>query len=242
MEAFGLSGCNSCALPQSLRPPHLGDPAISASISRGPPVARDLIMSAHPVQFHVQPTRMGRTHVAIRLAILLALSSIGCSSAYWLLFLALPVIAALLISRDGDRGYFDRDAPQAIRVLRWFAGAYAYLWLLTDATPADGARGPVELTVEVTGKPTVGSAFWRLLLSLPALLLLAALSIVAAVLWVVGALSVLAVGRVPAVIVDFVAMKLRYQFRLVAYHLSLVDVYPAVADSPQQHAPQTRGA
>jgi hypothetical protein len=179
-------------------------------------------------------------HVAIRLAALVTLASIGCSSVYWVLYLALPVLAALLISRDGARGYLNRDAPVAIRVLRWLAMAYAYLWLLTDALPTTDARGAAELSIEASGQPTVGTALGRLVSSLPALALLVVMSIVAAVFWIVGAIMILAAERVSPAITDFIAMKLRYQFRLVAYHLSLVEAYPIATDSGQPHAPQTR--
>jgi hypothetical protein len=37
-------------------------------------------------------------------------------------------------------------------------------------------------------------------------------------------------------------MKLRYQFRLVAYHLSLIDSYPLLVDSPLSHAPHSGAA
>jgi hypothetical protein len=199
-------------------------------------------MSPHPVQFHVEPSRMHRVQVVVRLALLLALAAIGCSSVYWLLYLALPVVAALLVSRDGAVLYLGRDAPGVIRVLRWLAGAYAYLWLLTDALPTSEAGGPVELAVEVGGTPTPNSALVRLVTSLPALLLLAILSMAAVLLWMIGAIAILATERMPAAIADFISMKLRYQFRVVAYHLSLVDAYPALADSPLAHAPHSDAA
>jgi hypothetical protein len=195
-------------------------------------------MSRHPVTFHVEPAPRKRVQVAIRLAILAALAILGCSSVYWLLYLALPVLAALLVSRDGSEGYVADDAPRVVRVLRWLAGAYAYLWLLTDAVPSEG--GAVDLSVDIGGRPTAGSALLRLITSLPALLLLAVLSMAAALLWVVGAIAILATERIPAAIADFLAMKVRYQFRLAAYHLSLVDVYPVLADSPLTQAPHAR--
>jgi len=199
-------------------------------------------MSPHPVHFHVEPSRVHRAQILVRLAILAALGAIGCSSVYWVLYLALPAIAALLLSRDADDGYLGKDAPPIVRVLRWFAGAYAYLWLLTDALPSTDPGGPVELTIEVGGKPTPSSALLRLVTSLPALLLLAILSMAAAVLWIIGAIAILATERMPAAIADFIAMKLRYQFRIVAYHLSLVDAYPVLADAPLPHAPQSGAA
>ena len=198
-------------------------------------------MSPHPVRLHVEPGRINRVQVVVRLATLAALAAIGCSSIYWVLYVALPVLAALLLSRDGAERYLAGDAPRIVRVLRWFAGAYAYLWLLTD-TPPGAEASPVELTVDAGGRPAAASALFRVVTSLPALLLLAILSMVAAVLWIVGAIAILATERVPQAITDFIAMKLRYQFRLVAYHLSLVDEYPVLVDSPLPHTPHSGAA
>jgi len=170
---------------------------------------------------------MQRIQVLIRLVLLLALGAIGCSSLYWFLYLALPAIAALLISQKGVERYFAEDAPGIARVLRWLAAAYAYLWLLTDAFPTSEAGAPVELEVETGGTPTVTSALLRLLYSVPAVLLLAVLSLAAAFLWLVGAVAILVRQRIPAAIADFLALTLCYQFRLIAYHLSLVERYPS---------------
>jgi len=199
-------------------------------------------VSPHPVQFHVEPSPLRRVHVVIRLALLAALAAIGCSSVYWLLYLAVPVVAALLISRDGPERYFAVDGPPIVRVLRWLAGAYAYLWLLTDALPASGGGGPVELHVEMGGKPVIGSALLRLATSLPALIVLTILSMAAALLWIVGAVAILITERAPLAITDFIAMKIRYQFRVVAYHLSLVDAYPVLVDSPLPEAPPSHAS
>jgi hypothetical protein len=187
-------------------------------------------VSSHPVQFQVEPSPMRRVQVVIRLALLAALAAVGCSSIYWIAYLALPVAAAMLVSRDGAVEYLGADSPRILRVVRWLAGAYAYLWLLTDVVPTTEPVGPVELTVEVGGRPTPASAIARLVTSLPALVLLAVLSIAASIFWVFGAIAILTSERVPAGIADFIAMKLRYQFRLIAYHLSLVDAYPTLAE------------
>jgi uncharacterized protein DUF4389 len=186
------------------------------------------VMSTHPVRLRVErPVRMERIHVLIRFVLLLSLGAIGCSSLYWLLYLALPALAALLISQKGVERYFAEDAPRIVRILRWLAAAYAYLWLLTDAFPTSEAGDPVELEVDIGGRPTATSALLRLLYSLPALLLLAVLSLAAAVLWLVGAVAILARQRIPEAIADFLALTLCYQFRLIAYHLSLVERYPS---------------
>jgi hypothetical protein len=198
-------------------------------------------MSPHHVRLHVEPSRMDRFHVLIRLVLLVALATVGLSSFYWLLYLAAPVVIALIVSNDGEDYYMEQDAPRLARILRWVAGAYAYLWLLTDAMPTAEPGGTVELEIDIRGEPTLRSAFVRVVTSLPALLVVAILSLVATVFWVIGAISILAVRRVPVGVSDFIAMKLQYQFRLIAYHLSLVDEYPAVEglpphDEPHSHA------
>lgn len=195
-------------------------------------------MTPHPVQLHVEPSRMDRVQVIVRLTLLVALGAIGCSAIYWVLYLALPLVVALLITRDGPARYLTQDGPVVVRIVRWFAGAYAYLWLLTDALPDTGAAGPVRLEVEVGGQPDVGSALSRWLTSLPGLVLLVILSVAASLLWIMAAISVLATQRVPAVIADFIAMKLRFQFRLIAYHLSLTGAYPSLADLPPAREPR----
>jgi hypothetical protein len=185
-------------------------------------------MSPHPVRFRVdRPREMERIHVLIRVVLLLALGAVGWSSLYWLLYLALPAVAALLISQKGFERYFAEDAPRIVRVLRWLAAAYAYLWLLTDTFPTSEGSS-VELEVETGGTPTAGSALLRLLSSVPALLLLAVLSLAAGFLWLIGALALLAQNRVPTAIADFLELTLRYQFRFIAYHLSLVERYPSL--------------
>lgn len=187
------------------------------------------IMSRHPVTLAIEPSpRIARLHVIIRLALLLALATIGCSSIYWLLYLSIPALVALLIAQNGGARYLTEDAPRIVRVLRWIAGAYGYLWLLTDVLPTAEAGGPVDLQVETSGIPTMTSALLRLVYSLPGLLLVMVLSLAAGLLWVVGAIFVLVTERMPALIADFLSLALRVQFRLIAYHLSLVDRYPSL--------------
>jgi hypothetical protein len=189
--------------------------------------------SAHPVRFRVEvPPRLARIHVLIRLALLLAIATIGYSSVYWLLYLGGPALVALLVAQRGGERYRAEDAPRVVRALRWLAGAYAYLWLLTDALPTAGAGGPVELEVEPGPPPTATSALLRLVTSLPALLLAALLSLAAGLLWIVGGVFVLVAERLPPAIAGFIALALRYHAQLAAYHLSLVDRYPTL-ESPQ---------
>jgi hypothetical protein len=185
-----------------------------------------------PIQFHaelVQP--MARVHVLIRLVLLMALGAVGWSSIYWAAYLALPAIAALLIAQRGGEHYLTCDAPRIVRGLQWLAGAYAYLWLLTDAAPNADAAAPIRLEIAPTGRPTAASALVRLLSNLPAMIVLTVFSIVAGFLWVIGAVFILFVRRMPRFVFDFLCTTLRYQFRLIGYHLSLVDVYPSFEEA-----------
>jgi hypothetical protein len=193
-------------------------------------------MLNHPVELEIEhPKHTARIHVVTRLVLLAAFGALGCSGIYWFLYLAIPALVAMAVLSKGGERYLAEDAPRIIKVLRWLASAYAYLWLLTDVLPTAGG-GPVDLRIEPAGRPTAGSALLRLLLGLPALVLLAVLSFVAGVLWLVGAVFILVRERLPGTIADFLALTLRVQFQLVAYHLSLVDAYPSLRASSVAHA------
>lgn len=194
-------------------------------------------MLDHPVQLELElPTRTARVHVLTRLALLLAVGSLGASALYGALYLALPALVSLAVAQKGSDAYRTEVAPRVVTVLRWFAAAYAFMWMVTDALPTSGGN-PVDLRVEVSARPTVGSALLRLVTSLPALLVLTVLSCGAGLLWIVAAVFVLVRERVPGVIGRFIVTTLRYQFRLVAYHLSLVDRYPSLRRAPVEISP-----
>jgi hypothetical protein len=186
-------------------------------------------MSPHPVQLHVEKqSHVPRIQVAIRLVMVVALGLIGWSSIYWLLYLQIPAVVALVVLNKGTAHYVDRTVPGLVRALRWLAVAYAYLCFLTDVLPtADGS--PVDLRIEPTARPTPKSALLRILTSLPALVLVAVLAAVASVVWIVIAAFALVTERLPPALPDFMILVLRTKFRLAAYHLSLVDRYPSPA-------------
>ena len=127
---------------------------------------------AHPVQLLVEPaTRIPRLHVVIRLALLLALTTLGFSSIYWCLYLALPAIVAVVLTNESGASYLADDGPRIVRVLRWVATTYAYLWFLSNELPtADGSfrrlqwrrcpgsRRPVRCSVGSPGRcPPLGA-------------------------------------------------------------------------------------
>jgi hypothetical protein len=128
-------------------------------------------MAPHPVQLHVEPApQMDRAQVVTRLVLLVALGTLGCSSVYWVFYLALPALAAMRIAQRTPQAYLTEDGIRLARVFQWVASAYAYLWLLTDALPST-ALGTVRLELNPGGAPTPSSALLRLVRSLPALLI-----------------------------------------------------------------------
>ena len=193
-------------------------------------------MENHPVQLRVEhPGQTERIHVVTRLVFLLAFATLGLSTVYWVLYLALPAAVAVVLIQKGGERYLAEEAPRIVRVLRWLASAYGYLWLLTDALPtAEGS--PVDLKIEIGGRPTPTSALLRLLFSLPALVMLAVISAAAGVLWLIGVVLTLVRKRLPGGIADILALTLRFQFQLIAYHLSLVERYPSLRADRVAHA------
>lgn len=193
-------------------------------------------MNNHPVQLEAHIlARTARIQLLIRLALLIAVGSLGLSAVYGALYLALPALVSLLLAQKGPEACRTQYVPKVIRVLRWLAAAYGFMWMITDVLPT-AAGSPVDLQIEPSGRPTASSALLRLITSLPALLVLAVLSVVATLLWIVGALFVVVRERMPDGIARFIVLTLRYQFRLVAYHLSLVDRYPSLHEGSVAHA------
>ena len=181
-------------------------------------------MESHPVQLRIDSyTHPQRIHVLIRVALLCAIAAVGCSSVYWVLYLALPALVALRIIQTSSERYLTEDAPRIVRVLRWLASAYAYLWLLTDVLPTsarqprrpgDRPRRPANPCLRVAANhlraaragAAAGACRWR-----------------SALLWLAGAVVILVRQTMPAAIADFITFTVRFQLRLAAYHLSLVD-------------------
>ncbi|HEX7841670.1 MAG TPA: DUF4389 domain-containing protein [Kofleriaceae bacterium] len=182
----------------------------------------------YPVQLDVtSPPRFDRVQLALRVVVAIALGWVGITAGWlsWLLFLALPVIAAIIVSTRGPRHYLDEFGPGLWRVLRWLLAFWAYMLLLVDRFPTDENTG-VDVELQIDSHPTVGSALLRLITSIPSGVVLALLGIVSWVLVIVGAVMILIECRVPAGILGFQRGILRWQARLLAYHASLVDEYP----------------
>src|SRR5438874_543096 len=85
-------------------------------------------MTAHPVQLHVvRAERVPRIEVAVRIVLVVALAIVSWPAIYWILYLTLPAIVALILLQRGADTFRSQDAPRLVRGLRWLAAAEAYL-------------------------------------------------------------------------------------------------------------------
>ena len=184
----------------------------------------------YPVVFEVErPARYDRAQVALRLAILMVLGVLSAPVG-WLfgvLFLALPVVAAVEISTRGPGEFLSGPSAQLVRTIRWVLSFYAYLALLTDRFPQFSAPASlIRFEVTPTGAPTVGSALLRLLTSIPYAAVLFVLGVATGFIWVVSLVAIVVGDGVPKNQYDFLRGVMRWQARLLAYHSSLIEEYP----------------
>jgi len=112
--------------------------------------------------------------------------------------------------------------------LRWRARAMAYVSLLRDEYPpfGDGAY-PVELMLHRPAPPRDRlTVAFRLVLAIPQLVVLWAVSVAWAIATVIAWFAILFSGRYPATLYDFSVGALRWNIRVEAYLLLLYDQYP----------------
>jgi hypothetical protein len=182
---------------------------------------------AFPVTFDVErPPGFQRAHVFLRVALLVVIGWIG--HPIGLLWLGLPLVAAILVSQKGGQRYQDEDGPTVTRALNWILDFVAYLALLTDQLPGRGEHR-VRFQVDRSGSPTVGSALLRILYAIPSLIVLGILTFVGAIVWVIAVVLVLIDKKYPDSLWRFFLGIVRWEACLLAYLASLVDRYPPLA-------------
>jgi hypothetical protein len=177
------------------------------------------------IRFDVErPSAYEPGQIVVRLGLMVVLAVVGAPLGwvFGALFVLLPLVAAVMIATSGAGYYLTQVAPTVTRGLSWLLELYAYLGLLTDRAPFGQPRR-VRYEVAPGGTPTVSSALWHLVTSIPVMILLWVLGTVSAVLWVFAAASVVVGGNYPAAIFDFQRGILRMFANFVAHHASLVD-------------------
>ena len=182
-------------------------------------------MSDYPVTFDVAyPEAPSRWLILVRW--LLALPHLVVLNILFLLVAAVTFLATFTI-------LFARTYPDAlyrfsVGVMRWNLNVNAYILFLDRYPPfsfGEGAYEPVTFTVE---KPLFNRwlVLVKWLLLIPHMIVLALLSIIAVVAFLLLALGVLAMGRYPRALFDFLVGVGRWEARVNAYAMFLVDRYP----------------
>jgi hypothetical protein len=178
----------------------------------------------------VQPERFDRAQVFVRVAIIIFFSILAGAFGWvlGLLYLGIPVLAAILISQKGADRYLAESGESMSRWLRYIVAFYAYLTLLTDRFPTGDSmvQEAIRFDINPSGAPTPGNALLRLVLALPSAVVLAILWLIGAVLVLIAGVSILLQETYPAGIYDFLRGLNRWQARLLAYLASLVEDYP----------------
>jgi Domain of unknown function (DUF4389) len=190
-------------------------------------------MMDYGVAFDTKPPEaFDRAQVFLRILILVILSILA-GAVGWimgLVYLAVPVLAAILISQKGPERYLAESGNDMTKWLGFIVRFYAYLSLLTDDFPtSDAAQASVRFDVTPTGTPSAGNALLRLILAIPSGLVLALLWIIGFVLLAIAAISVLLSESYPSGIYNFLRGLNRWEARLLVYLASLVDAYPPFA-------------
>jgi hypothetical protein len=195
----------------------------------------------YPVHVEVtSPAHFDRIQLLLRVVLVIVLAWVGITAGrlVFLLYLALPVIAAIVISSSSGERYTGEIGARIWRVIAWLLQFSAYMMLLVDRFPT-GEDHPVRIRIDITGKPSVSSALARLATSIPSGIVLMLLWLVSGLLWLFQAAFVL-FGLAPAPsILGYQRGVLRWEAKLVAYHASLVDHPPPYALDTELEAPST---
>ncbi len=189
-------------------------------------------MTEYPVVFDItRPERFERPQVFLRI-LLLIIISIVTGTVGWifgLVYLLLPVLAAILVSNRGRERFIEEEGARLSGWLRWLVAFYAYLIILTDRFPTERPEEIVRFEVRAGGSPTVGSALLRLIYSIPRAFVFLRLGRVSVSVWLSAAVIVLIRESYPEGLYNFQRGVLRWEARLLGYHASLVEEYPPFA-------------
>ena len=193
---------------------------------------------AYPVTFNVTaPEEFDKAQVALRIVIVIVLSFLQIGNIiFGGAYLILPVLAAILISQKGAARYLADADEGPTKWLRSLLGFFSYMALATDKLSTSAPEEVVDLQVQTTGSPTVGSSLLRIILAIPHAIVLGLLGIIFAICWIVAAIAILVSGTYPEWAANFIRGYLRWTARLMVYMASLVDEYPPFSFDAEEQA------
>lgn len=133
----------------------------------------------------------------------------------------------------------DGLANVQVMYLRYTLRTYTYAAFLREeyppfgfttaaSDPGDDPRVRVDVQPELTDRNRV-TAFFRIILVIPQLVVLAVLSLASAIVTFIALFAVLFTGRWPIGMRDFVINVMRWSLRVQVYFLLLTDTYPPFA-------------
>lgn len=188
---------------------------------------------AYPVSFSVTPPERSnklQARLAVTfLAIVLVFGHIAdfngwLSIAFFGTIFATPLLAAMLIWQKGGEQYLAEAEQGPIVWLRHIMGFFSWISFASGKFPAP--RDIVDLKVQPSGTPTVGSALLRIILVIPLVILLVFVGILFVTCWIIAAVSILVKGTYPEWAAIIIRRYLRATARVLVYAASLVDEYP----------------
>jgi hypothetical protein len=176
----------------------------------------------------VSPPEYDRAQVLYRVALLVAIGILHrtVGSVFGVLYLFLPIFAAVSISRSGGFGLRRDDTRWFTAIIDWAVSFYAYFLFVTDRFPFGADARTARLAVQSSGLPRPAGALARLVTTLPHAIVLCVLGFAASLVATVIAISVLITGKCPDGLQTFQRDVVAWIGRVLAYHASLVDEYP----------------
>jgi 2-(1,2-epoxy-1,2-dihydrophenyl)acetyl-CoA isomerase len=185
--------------------------------------------SPHPIRLVVADD-LRRFRLTVALRWLLALPHLFVLAAWT--YLMLPVAIVDWVIALGRGRPAAGLAAWLARFVRYQTHVYAYLYLVADPYP--GFRGwagtyPVDVAIPAPGPQPRWKTLLRIVLVVPAYVLMTVLQYVLAIVSLLGAVYALVLGRYPRGIRDLSAYALRYAAQTWGYLLLLTDRYPTLA-------------
>jgi hypothetical protein len=121
------------------------------------------------------------------------------------------------------------------RFLRAWTHLSAYVFLLADPWPPFGGSPgyPVDVRIDPAAPQSRLTVFFRVILAIPAYLLMYVFGMVNRVVALVGWFYCLAMGRMSQGMRDLSAWLLRYEVQTMGYSMLLTGRYPSLGGGPQ---------
>lgn len=189
-------------------------------------------MASYGVIFDInQQERYDRVQIAIRvlIVVIVSLLSTVLGWLYGLIWLGIPVVAAILIAQKGGATYL-READDGMKKwLRFIIAFWAYMAILTDRLPNQDPRETLRFETTSDGEPTAGGVLLRIITTIPHWIVLGFIGIVYWVLLIVAAIMVLIQEKYPEGIFTFQRGYMRWSVRVLGYMAGLVQEYPPFA-------------